>query len=235
MTVVTEQRSRRATVPDGRTELSPEVTKANRLFCLGCMVCGSWILGPVGAVMMLVALRRLWTAQRAGATIRPWLITIIAGFILLDSSGNFLFWGLDLFPAHDTLIGRTMWENYGRAIDGAYSPMFFHNATALGGSAVPGEKALQVLAMFVVFPMKAAAAWGLLNMRRWGLQWSMIAHWCYLCLWIMYMVNMSAQFPLRFGTSDFGVAGLWFVFLPYVGPVILLPWLHTQDRRLWNG
>jgi hypothetical protein len=63
----------------------------------------------------------------------------------------------------------------------------------------------------------------------------MIAHWCYLCLWIMYMVNMSAQFPLRFGTSDFGVAGLWFVFLPYVGPVILLPWLHTQDRRLWNG
>jgi hypothetical protein len=104
----------------------------------------------------------------------------------------------------------------------------------MGGTANPGEKALEVLAMLVVFPLKAAAAWGLLKMKRWGFQWSIIAHWCYLCLWIMYMANMSLQFPLTFGTTDFGVIGLWVVYFPYVGPVVLLPWLHTQNRELWT-
>ena len=41
---------------------------------------------------------------------------------------------------------------------------------ALGGVSVPLEKSIQTAAIMLVMPIRIAAAWGLLRMKRWGLQ-----------------------------------------------------------------
>ena len=77
--------------------------------------------------------------------------------------------------------------------------------------------------------------WGLLHMKRWGLQWSIIGNLLYCCLWIIYSAAMAPQFDLRFGTSEFGVIGFWLMGgIPFLGPVVLLPYLHSVNRELWS-
>jgi hypothetical protein len=153
--------------------------------------------------------------------------------VLVDSAVNYLAWGLDLLPSHDTLVGRTLWVDYGRLLDGGYA--LFHNSTGIGGVHVPGEKAIAFASIALVFPIRIAAAWGFLKMKRWGLQWTIMGNWLYLCLWIIYAANMSLEFPLRFGTSDFGVVGFWlFAGIPFTGPMVMLPYLHTVNRELWT-
>jgi len=106
---------------------------------------------------------------------------------------------------------------------------------AMGGVSVPVEKAVQVASVLLVMPMRAAAAWGLLKMKRWGLQWSILGNWLYLCLWMIYATGMALQFDLRFGTSDLGVLGFWlFGGIPYLVPIVLLPYLHTVNRDFWS-
>jgi hypothetical protein len=46
---------------------------------------------------------------------------------------------------------------------------------------------------------------------------------------------MNADFAFRFGISDLGVLGFWLVGgIPFLGPIILLPYLHTVNRELWS-
>lgn len=211
------------------SEAAARYERGNVLFVLGCLVCGTVVLGPIGAVILLVGIRMMRRAQHAGATIRPWTLTLIAGLILVDSSVNYLAWGIDVLWSHDTLIGRTFFVNYGHIGDGAY--LVFHNANHLGGTYVGGEKAISIVMLAVIFPMRIAAAWGLLQMKRWGLRWSIIANWLYFAIWVAYAANMALSFPIRFGLSDYGVLG-WFLmaFLPFMGPIIELPYLHTVDK-----
>ncbi|HEY1968458.1 MAG TPA: hypothetical protein VGH89_10960 [Pseudonocardia sp.] len=206
--------------------------RGDRYFIGGCIVCGTWILGPIGVLILLYGVMLMRRAERLGASIRPWAITWIGGFILVDTSVNFFAWGMDLF-GHDSVLGSSLWVDYGRLVDGGY--MFGYNSTAVGGVADSGEKSVQLAMVLMAMPIKMVGAWGFLKMKQWGLQWTLIAYWMYFTCWMVYLPNMMMNFPLRFGSSDFGVIGFWLlVNVPFLGPLVLLPYLHTVRRDLWK-
>lgn len=207
--------------------------RGDRLFITGSIICGTWILGPLGAAILIYGMMLMRRAEKRGAVIRPWAITLIGGFILVDSSVNFFAWGFDFFPAHDTGLGASLWINYGQLIDGGY--MYGYNTTSVGGVPVHGEKSVQVAFVILVMPMKMVAAWGFMHMKQWGLQWTIISYWLYFCCWVIYLNNILMDYPLRFGSSDFGVIGFWLLInVPFLGPLVLLPYLHTVRRDLWK-
>jgi hypothetical protein len=223
-----------------RTEPTAEPTdvdalahRGDQLFIIGCLICGTWVLGPIGLPFIAWGLLLMRRAERAGAIIRPWAITLIGGFILVDTTVNFVAWGLDLLPAHDTSLGSSLWIDYGRLVDGGY--MFHYNHTSIGGVDDSGEKSVQIGMVLMAMPIKLAAALGFLRMKKWGLQWTIIAYWMYFLCWMIYMPNILMNFPSRFGSSEFGVTGFWLlVNLPFLGPLFLLPYLHTVRRDKWT-
>ena len=207
--------------------------RGDRWFIAGCVVCGTWVLGPIGVIILAYGMWLMRKAQQRGANIRSWTITLIGGFILVDTSVNFFAWGMDLFPAHDSMIGRSLWMGYGQLVDGAY--MYNYNQAAVGGVNDAGEKGVQVGMVLMGMPIKMVAAYGFLKMKQWGLQWTVISYWMYFAFWMVYLTNMLMEFPLRFGSSDFGVIGFWLlVNVPFLGPLVLLPYLHTVRRDLWT-
>ncbi len=207
--------------------------RGDKWFIAGCVVCGTWVLGPIGVFMLAYGMWLMRKAKQRGADIRSWTITLIGGFILVDTSVNFFAWGMDLFPAHDSLIGRSLWMGYGQLIDGGY--MYNYNHAAVGGVNDAGEKGVQVGMVLMGMPIKMVAAYGFLKMKQWGLQWTLISYWMYFAFWMVYLTNMMMDFPLRFGSSDFGVIGFWLlVNVPFLGPLVLLPYLHTVRRDLWK-
>ena len=223
--------------------------RGDKMFFVGCMICGTWILGAVGAPILLYGMHMMRKAERLGASVRPWSITVVGGLILIDASVNYLAWGLDWLWSHSAWIVRSLWINYGRFGDGGYAvyynlpsnppfkmPASFDFATyGLGGVSVAAEKAVQLSFMLVVMPIRAAGAWGLLQMKRWGLQWSIIGNWLYLTVWAVYCPLFMFTYDLRFGISELGVIGFWLIGgLPFLGPLVLLPYLHTVNRELWE-
>ena len=64
-------------------------------------------------------------------------------------------------------------------------------SSPVGGAAAPGEKAWEVLGIFVVFPMRIAACIGFLQMKRWGHQWMIVTCWTGVLMWIGYVANMT--------------------------------------------
>lgn len=209
------------------------VQRADFFFYFGCLLCGTWVLGAIGAPILLYGMYLLRQAQLQGAAIRPWSVTIVGGLILVDASVNYLAWGLDMLPAHYSLIGRSLWIDYGLFADGGY--VLNYNTTPIGGVAVPVEKSVQLAFCIMAMPIRIAGAWGLLHMKRWGLQWCIIGNWLYLVLWVVYAYGMWLQFELRFGNSEFGVLGFWLMGgIPYLGPVVMLPYLHTVNKELWS-
>lgn len=227
--------------PDALFEPQPEelfegnalAHKGDKIFIIGCLICGTWVLGPIGLPLIAWGMVLMRRAEKQGVKIRPWAITLIGGFILVDTTVNFLAWGLDLFPAHDTSIGRSLWVNYGQLVDGGY--MFHYNHNSIGGVADSGEKSVQIGMVLMAMPIKLAAALGFLRMKKWGLQWTLISYWMYFTCWMIYMPNILMHFPERFGSSDFGVIGFWMlVNLPFLGPLFLLPYLHTVRRDRWT-
>lgn len=213
---------------------SPSLSRrADYFFYFGCLLCGTWVFGLIGGPILLYGMYLLRQAELRGEAIRPWSITIVGGLVLIDSSVNYLAWGLDLLPAHYSQLARTLWIDYGMFGDGAYA--LDYNSTIVGGVAHPAEKAIQVACVLLVMPIRAAAAWGLLHMKRWGLQWSIVGNWLYFCLWMIYCADQSLEFAARMGTSEFGVLGFWLIGgIPFLGPLILLPYLHTVNRELWS-
>lgn len=215
--------------------------RGDLLFYSGCLVCGTWVFGIIGAPMLLYGMLLLRKAERQGAAIRPWSITIVGGLILIDASVNYLARGFDLLPAHYCQLARSLWINYGMFGDGGYalyynlSAPLSYNTAAYGGVSVPIEKSILSVMILMVMPIRIAGAWGLLHMKRWGLQWSIVGNWMYLTLWIISAAAMAFQFDIRFGTSEFGVLGFWIIGgLPFLGPLVLLPYLHTVRRELWS-
>jgi hypothetical protein len=146
------------------TSAKEDALRGDKLFLIGCMICGTWVLGPIGLPFLIAGMLKLRKAELAGAAIRPWSVTIIGGLMLVDAAVNSLAWGTALLWAHDTTIVQTLWFGYGMLADGAYASLF--NSTSLGGASVPGEMAIcWGMGVFVAMPMKVAAAWGLLNMK----------------------------------------------------------------------
>src|SRR4051794_29837214 len=98
---------------------SPEHKKADRWMVGAALASGSFILGPVGIIGMLVGYFKLRKLQASGTTIRPWMITIIGLFCCVDAGINMIGWSVDML-AHDTMVGQTVFAGYGRLVDGGY-------------------------------------------------------------------------------------------------------------------
>lgn len=218
---------------DALAEAQAMAERGDKFFIGGSIICGTWLAGPIGVAILLYGMWLMRKAELRGATIRPWTITLIGGFILIDTSVNFIAWGFDLFPAHDAVLGRSLWMDYGQLLDGGY--MYNYNTTSMGGVANHGEKSVQLGMVLMGMPIKLVGAWGFLKLKQWGLQWTIIAYWMYFAFWMVYLTNLTMDFPLRYGSSDYGVLGFWLlVNLPFLGPLVLLPYLHTVRRDLWT-
>lgn len=203
------------------------VRKGNRYWIVGSLVAGLGILGPVGAAMLVHAYQLLRRAQRQGATIRPWALSILGAMWLVDVAEN-VGWALDFF-AHDTGLAKTFFSNWGQLFDAGYYKDY--NSLSAGGPAAHGEKAFEVMMVCFLLPMRLAAGIAFLQMKRWGQHFMAVTAWMYFMFWIGYTVNMSMDFMDRFGMSLFGVTGWWLYDIGFVAvPFIVIPYLYTMDR-----
>jgi hypothetical protein len=222
-------------VAGGRVDAAKALAaRGDKWYLIGCLVCGTWVLGPIGLPIMIAGIVMMRRAQNAGVAIRPWSITIVGGLLLVDASVNCLAWCTAFMWAHSTHPVETLWIGYGHLGDGGYASFF--NSTQFGGSSSAGEMSVCLgMGVLVAMPLKIVGAWGLLKMKRWGLQWSIIANWLYFLSWVIYSMIMILQFPQRFGVSNLGVLGFWlFGGLPFLGPIVLLPYLHTLNPKRFS-
>jgi hypothetical protein len=206
------------------------VEPADGWLASGVFLCGTMLLGPFGAIPLIIGLVKLRRSVKAGTNVRPWAATVIGAFCMIDGMINFMPWSLDTF-AHNTVLGETFITGYGRFFDGAF---FLHyNEGALGGVENHTEKMWQLLAVFIVMPMRVVSAWAFLQMKTWGLHFMKISSWLYLMLWTGYTMALSLDFQDRMATSEFGM-GWWLFNLFYLSPMFVLPYLYTVDKRQWN-
>jgi len=204
--------------------------KADIWLLVGSIVCGTVVLAPVGVLIIVIGMVKLKRAGQLG-WIRPLSVSLLAVFALVDGGINWIGWSLDIF-ANQTHVLRAMGTGFGKLVDGGY--YVGYNSGPIGGIANNGEKAMALFSVLCIFPARAAAAWGFLKLKRWGLRWMKITGWAYMFLWIGYLFNIMADFPHRLGASAFGVTGWWIFDIFYLTPFIQLPWLYALDARRWN-
>jgi hypothetical protein len=207
------------------------VEEADGWLLVGCILSGTMILGPIGPIVLGIALWKLYKSVKAGTSARPWAVTIIGTFCMVDGLINFSPWTFDTF-AHNTVLGQTFITGYGRFFDGAF--FLDYNTRALGGVANTSEKMWQYLAVFILMPMRVVSAWAFMQMRTWGLHFMKVSAWLYLFLWVGYTMAMSLDFGERMANSEFGVVGWWGFNLFYLSHVFVLPFLYTVDRSKWR-
>ena len=87
------------------------VEPADGWLAAGILSCGTMLLGPFGAIPLIIGLVKLWRSVKAGTNVRPWAATVIGTFCMIDGMINFLPWSLDSF-AHNTVLGRTFITGY---------------------------------------------------------------------------------------------------------------------------
>ena len=237
--VVTGPAKKKVTIPAEEPTSAPGgepvttlrwVEPADGWLAAGILSSGTMLLGPFGAIVLIIGLVKLWRSVKAGTNVRPWPATVIGTFCMIDGMINFLPWSLDTF-AHNSVLGRTFITGYGRFFDGAF--FLDYNKGALGGVANHSEKMWQLLAVFILMPMRTVSAWAFLQMRTWGLHFMKISGWLYLFLWVGYTMAMSLDFPQRMANSEFGM-GWWLFNLFYLSPMFVLPYLYTVDKSKWN-
>lgn len=205
------------------------VEEADGWLLAGCILSGTMILGPIGPIVLGIALWKLYKSVKAGTNVRPWAATVIATFCMVDGLINFSPWSFDTF-AHNTVLGETFITGYGRFFDGAF--YLDYNSGALGGIPNTAEKMWQYLAVFILMPMRVVSAWAFMQLRTWGLHFMKVSAWLYLFLWAGYTMAMSLDFEERMATSEFGL-GWWLFNLFYLSPVFVLPYLYTVDKSRW--
>jgi hypothetical protein len=96
---------------------------------------GSWAFGVLAIPFAVLTYKYLNKAQKVGQLTRPWAVTIIGAFVLIDSSINFFGWGTDLLWSHNTVLRQTLWPGYGKLVDGGY--YIDYNGGPLGGLSNP--------------------------------------------------------------------------------------------------
>jgi hypothetical protein len=206
---------------------SAALKKADTFIVAGALASGSFILGPVGIVLMLVGFLKLRRLAAAGQVTRPWLVTVMGVFCLVDAGINMIGWSVDLL-LHDTGVGQTVFAGYGRLVDGGY--YLGYNHLSFGGTPFIGEKILEVSSVVALFPIRIAAAWAFFRQKRWGLQYMILTSWMYMYLWIAYLFDKALTFPLRFGTTEAGLIGFWAFNVFYWTPFLMLPALYSLKR-----
>jgi hypothetical protein len=220
-------------LPGPPTETSALMKKADRYMLIGLIFVGTWAFSAFGLPFLIYSFLLMRKAQRQGELSRPWSVTIVGAFCIVDVAVNYFGWGTDLLPSHDTSIIETLWTGYGKLFDGGY--YLNYNSTPLGGLAAPTEKTLEFACIFVMYPMRIAAAWAFLHMKKWGLQGMIITSWMYLSLWfVYYLPQISSNFDHRWGGSIFGSIGFWFIGLVFVSPFVLIPYFYTVDRSMFK-
>jgi hypothetical protein len=208
---------------------SPLMKRADRLLFVGIVLGGSWILGPLAIPFLYGALVLMNRAQKRGELFRPWSVTLIGTFVLIDASVNYFGWGTDLLWSHSTTPMETLWPGYGKLVDGAY--YIDYNGGPLGGLSNYSEKTLEFYGVLVMYPMRIAAAWAFLKMKRWGLQMMIVTSWMYVGFWVAYVANLYQDFDARIGASDFGNIGIWFILMVYATPFAIMPYLYTIRKE----
>ncbi|CAO5171474.1 EXPERA domain-containing protein [Frankia sp. AiPs1] len=221
-----------STTYDDHTEESREAQRqADRWLISGTILMGTAILGILGLPLFLRGLALQRRAQARGLSVRPIIVTLIGYMVMLDGALNTFGWSIDLLANH-TLVSRIFLPTWGNMFDGGY---FWHyNELSIGGASAPGEKAWEVLGIFVVFPMRIAACIGLLQMKRWGHQWTILTCWTGVLMWVGYVANMTVYADIRFTAVVFPVIGWWLYDIFYITPFVSLPYLHTVNREIFT-
>ncbi len=208
---------------------TPEMLRADRILLVGVALLGTVIAGPLGIPVIIAAMVAMNRLAKDRKLVRPWSITLVAILALLDASPNFFGWGLDLFFGHDTPIGSSLMTGWGKIAEG--SNYIGYNSKPLGGIANPAVKTIEVWGVLVMYPLRMAAAWGLLRMKRWGLQAMIYTAFLQMAFWIGYVTLYSIQFHDEAGASLLGPTGFWMISLPMSSCFVSLPLLLGIDRR----
>ncbi len=205
--------------------------RADRWLIAGTILMGTAILGIFGLPLFLYGLSLQRKAQQSGLSVRPIIVTLIGYMVMLDAALNTFGWSIDLLANH-AVVTRLFLPTWGNMFDGGY---FWHyNQLAVGGASAPGEKAWEVLGIFVVFPMRIAACIGFLQMKRWGHQWMIVTCWTGVLMWVGYVFNMTMYADIRFTGVVFPVVGWWLYDILYITPFVSLPYLHTVNREIFT-
>jgi hypothetical protein len=217
---------------DEHDELSRRAQRqADRWLIAGTILMGTAILGIFGLPLFLYGLSLQRKAQKDGLSVRPIIVTLIGYMVMLDAALNTFGWSIDLL-ANQALVTRIFLPTWGNMFDGGY---FWHyNQLAIGGASAPGEKAWEVLGIFVVFPMRIAACIGFLQMKRWGHQWMIVTCWTGVLMWFGYVFNMTMYADIRYAHVVFPVVGWWAYDIFYITPFVSLPYLHTVNREIFT-
>ena len=205
--------------------------QGDRYLLIAIIIGGSWAFGVFAIPFMYMAYKCYVKAQKEGTLTRPWSVTIIGAFVLIDASINFFGWGSDLLWSHNTPLMQTLWPGYGKLVDGAY--YIDYNSGPLGGLSNYSEKTLEVFGVLAMYPMRIASCWAFLKMKRWGLQGMVITSYMYIGFWFAYVANEYQDFTGRIGASDWGNIGTWFILAMYATPFVILPYLYTINRELF--
>jgi len=204
---------------------------ADKWMIPGTVLMGTAILGVFGLPLFLRGLFLQRRAQLGGLSVRPTIVTLIGYMVMLDGALNTFGWAIDLFASH-TYMSRIFLPTWGNMFDAGY---FWHyNELAVGGAGAPGEKAWEVLGIFVVFPMRIAACIGFLQMKRWGHQWMIVTCWTGMLMWMGYVANMTMYADIRFTGVVFPVLGWWIYDIFYITPFVAIPYLHTVNREIFT-
>ena len=216
---------------DEALERSATIQKrADKFILIGGGLIGTTVLGLLGLPFFLYGLWLIKQAEDEGLPVRPYLMTFIGALVLVDGFLNTLGTMIDVFAIHSLII-RVFEMGWGLLLDAGYAWQF--NSIWYGGTSAPGEKSWEIANVFVLFPIRVAAAWGFLQMKRWGFQWLVISCWMGVFAWVGYCFNMTTYWEMRFSDVAWPVFGWWGYNIWYITPFIVLPYLYTINREMF--
>ncbi|MFB4295129.1 hypothetical protein [Actinomadura sp. NTSP31] len=218
---------------DDHVERSRQAQRqADRWLIAGTVLMGMTLPGIIGLPIFLRGLVLLRRAGRAGLSVRPMIITLIAYMVCLDAALNCFGWALDTIASH-AVLWQTMIMAWGNFFDAGY---FWHynQLPWVGGAGGPGEKAWEITCVLTVFAMRMAACIGLLRMKRWGHQWMIVTCWFGVVIWVGYVANMTIFADVRYAHTVFPVIGWWLYDIFYITPFLAIPYLHTVNREVFS-
>ncbi|MBD0022367.1 hypothetical protein GII33_02830 [Gordonia pseudamarae] len=204
--------------------------QADKWLITGTGFMGTLVFGFIGLPIFLRGLYLQRKAMRDGLSVRPMMVTLIGYLVILDAFINSLGWVLDVLANH-SILNRVFFTAWGNFADNGY--FWEYNSLFIGGSSAPGEKGWEIACIFVVFPMRIAAAIAFLQMKRWGHQWLIVTCWMGVVIWVGYIVNMTMYADIRFEGTILPVVGWWAFDIFYITPFLAIPYLHTVNREIF--
>jgi hypothetical protein len=216
-----------------------QVKRAEKWFFAGVIITGSILVGPLGLPVLAYGIYQLRQIEKHGrGSVRPWHVSVIGAFAIIDAAANFVGWSFCTFAAQTGVSWTILRDGYGYGFDGFYYGNY-GNSFLIHGVAGPGEQSYIYMAMFVLWPMRLCAAWAFLQMKQWGFRWMIITTWMLVLFWVGWTTNGLMHFEERFGAAggepEFGYLGYWIFNSVFIlGPVAMVPYLYTVKPKLWN-